>query len=106
MERFQGSGRAQLPPVNASSTCRPVWSHTWQEAESREETLRGFPEVGDRRIENRFTFSSAVLRSGVSQRCERFGFQLGPEARSHAYHLGQEDHVEGTRRDQDEAWTE
>lgn len=106
VERFQGSGGAQPPPVHAGSTCRPVWSHTRQEAESRRETLRGCPEAGDRTIENRFTSSSVALRSGVSQRCERFGFQLGPEAGSHACHLGQEDHAEGPRRDRDEAWTE
>ena len=68
VERFQGSGRAQPPPVHAGSTCRPVWSHTRQEAGSREETLRGCPEVGDGTIENRFTSSSVALRSGVLQR--------------------------------------
>lgn len=106
VERFQGSGKAQPPPVHASSTCRPVRSHTRQEAEGRRETLRGFPDAGDRTIENRFTSPSVALRSGILQRCGRFGFQLGPEARSHACHLGQEDRAEGTRRDQGEAWTE
>ena len=106
VERCQGSGRAQPPPVHASSTCRPVRSHTRQEAESRRETLRGFPEVGDRTIENRFTSSSVALRSGVSQRCERFGLQLGSGAWSHPYHSAREDRAEGTRRDQDEARTE
>ena len=85
---------------------QPIWSHTWQEAESRMETPRGFLEAGERTIENHFTFSNVVLRSGISQRYERFGFQLGLEARSYSYHLMQEDHVEDTRRDQDEAWTE
>ena len=85
---------------------QPIWSHTWQEAESRTETPRGFLDVGDKTIENHFAFSNVVLRSGISQRYERFGFQLGLEARSYAYHLEQEDHVEGTRRDLDEAWTE
>ena len=85
---------------------QPIWSHTWQEAESRTETPRGFLEVGDKTIENHFTFSNVVLRTGVSHRYERFGFQLGLEARSYAYHLEQEDHLEATRRDQDEAWTE
>ncbi len=85
---------------------QPIWSHTWQEADRRMETPRGHLEVGDKTIENHFTFSNVVLRSGVSQRYKRFGFQLGLEARSYAYHLEQDDHVARTSRDQDEAWTE
>lgn len=85
---------------------QPIWSHTWQEADRRMETPRGFLEVGDMTIENHFTFSNVVLRSGIAQRFDRFGFQLGLEARSYAYHLEQDDHVEATSRDQDEAWTE
>ena len=85
---------------------QPIWSHTWQEAERRMETPRGVLEIGDMTIENHFTFSNVVLRSGFAQRYDRFGFQLGLEARSYAYHLEQGDHVEATSRDQDEAWTE
>ncbi len=85
---------------------QPIWSHTWQEAESRMETPGGVLEIGDKTIENHFAFSNVVLRSGMSQQFKRFGLQLGLEARSYAYHLEQDDHVEGTSRDQDEAWTE
>ena len=85
---------------------QPIWSHTWQEADQRLETPGGFLEIGDRTIENHFTFSNVVLRTGVSQQYGNFGFQLGLEARSYAYHLEQDDHVEGTSREQDEAWTE
>ena len=85
---------------------QPIWSHTWQEADRRMETPGGVLEVGDMTIENHFRFSNVVLRSGISQRYDRFGFQLGLEARSYAYHLEQDDHVEATSRDQDEAWTE
>lgn len=85
---------------------QPIWSHTWQEADRRMERPGGFLKIGDMTIENHFTFSNVVLRSGVSQRFDRFGFQLGLEARSYAYHLVQDDHVEATSRDQDEAWTE
>ena len=85
---------------------QPIWSHTWQEADSRMETPGGILEIGDMTIENHFTFSNVVLRSGFAQRYDRFGFQLGLEARSYAYHLEQDDHVEATSRDQDEAWTE
>ncbi len=85
---------------------QPIWTHTWQEADRRMETPRGVLEIGDRTIENRFDFSNVVLRSGVAHRFGMFGLQLGLEARSHAYHLVQDDHVEGTSRDQDEAWTE
>ena len=85
---------------------QPIWSHTWQEAESRMETSHGFLEVGDMTIENHFTFSNVVMRSGIAHQFERFGFQLGLEAHSYAYDLEQDDHVEGTSRDQYEAWTE
>ncbi len=85
---------------------QPIWSHTWQEADRRMETPGGVLEIGDMTIENHFTFANVVLRSGISRRYDRFGFQLGLEARSYAYHLEQDDHVEATSRDQDEAWTE
>ena len=85
---------------------QPIWSHTWQEAESRIETPHGVLEPGDMTIENHFSFSNVVLRSGISRQYKRFGFQLGLEARSYAYDLEQDDHIEGTSRDQYEAWTE
>ena len=87
-------------------TYQPIWSHTWQEADQRVETPSGVLEIGGKTIENHFTFSNVVLRSGISQQYKRFGFQLGLAARSYAYHLEQDDHVEGTSREQDEAWTE
>ena len=102
-----GIGRVrESTTIGIDLAYQPIWSHTWQEAESRMETPSGHLQVGDKTIENHFTFSNVVLRSGISQRYERLGFQLGLEARSYSYHLTQEDHVEDTLRDQDEAWTE
>ena len=85
---------------------QPIWSHTWQEADERLEAPHGVLEVGDMTIENQFVFSNVVLRSGIAHQFRRFGFQLGLEARSYEYQLEQDDHMEGTSRLQDEAWTE
>ena len=85
---------------------QPIWRHTWQEADRRMETPNGVLEVGDMTIENHFVFSNVVLRSGIGHQFKRFGLQLGLEARSYAYQLEQDDHLEETSRRQDEAWTE
>ena len=85
---------------------QPIWSHTWQEADERLEAPHGVLEVGDMTIENQFVFSNVVLRSGIAHQFKKFGFQLGLEARSYEYQLEQDDHMEGTSRLQDEAWTE
>ena len=85
---------------------QPIWSHTWQEADERVESPQRVLEVGDMTIENHFVFSNVVMRSGIAHQFKRFGFQLGLEARSYEYQLEQDDHVEGTSRLQDEAWTE
>ena len=61
---------------------QPIWSHTWQEAESRIETPGGFLEAGERMIENHFAFSNVVLRTGMAQQFRHFGLQIGLEARS------------------------
>ena len=85
---------------------QPICSHTWQEAESRIETPGGFLETDERTIANHFAFSNAVLCSGMTQQLRHFGLQIAIEARSCAQHIEQDDHPEGTSRDQDEAWQE
>jgi hypothetical protein len=90
----------------------PIWSHTWADAASPIETADGqtIP-AGGMTIENHFRFSNAALRIGLDQGLPLSstvdaGLQLGLGVRSFHYWLDQEDHVQDTRRDQEESWAE
>ena len=86
---------------------QPIWSNTWQEADTADVTASGGRlEVGDRSIENDFFFTNVVMRSGLSHRVDRLTFQAGVEVRSYDYQLDQVNRVEQTARDQDESWIE
>jgi hypothetical protein len=86
---------------------QPIWSDTWQEADTATATAAGgtIP-AGDRTIENDFSFQNAILRVGLSHDVARATIQAGLEARSYDYSLDQKDHVTGTFRDQKEHWME
>ena len=43
---------------------------------------------------------------GLAYELERASFQAGVEVRSYAYTLDQRDHIQDTRRDQEESWME
>jgi hypothetical protein len=86
---------------------QPIWSETWQEADTADVTASGGAlQVGDRSIENDFFFTNVMLRSGLSHDAGRATLQAGLEVRSYAYALEQVDHVEQSYREQDEAWME
>jgi hypothetical protein len=86
---------------------QPIWSETWQEADTADVRLSGgVLQVGDRSIENDFFFTNVMLRSGISHRVGQATLQGGVEARSYAYTLDQVNHVEQSNREQDEAWME
>ncbi len=85
----------------------PIWSDTWAEAAA--DTTNVNDEVirkGDRTIENDFFFSNVNLRLGLAYELERVSLQTGVEVRSYAYTLKQRDHIEDTRREQEESWME
>jgi hypothetical protein len=86
---------------------QPIWSETWQEAESdtvaADNTL--IPK-GGRTIENQFFFTNVFLRVGLSHQVGAAGVQGGLEVRSYDYRLEQDNHLTRTSRDQDEAWME
>ena len=85
----------------------PVWSDTWQEADSLIPLPGGGRiEVGERTIENDFFFSNIGLRFGLARETDRWGFQVGVQVRSYDYDLVQFDNVESTRRKQSESWEE
>ncbi|HXF95338.1 MAG TPA: hypothetical protein VNI61_04485 [Gemmatimonadales bacterium] len=91
----------------------PVWSHTWAEAAAPVETSRGdtIP-AGGATIENRFRFSNALVRLGLSRDLELTGLgrvvslQFGLVVRSVRYGLVQRDRVQGFRRTLEESWVE
>ena len=91
----------------------PIWSHTWADAEAPVPTNGGgtIP-AGGKTIENRFRFSNALLRAGVSRELEldmpgtSTRFQAGVQLRSISYHMDQFSHVLGAGREQRESWTE
>jgi hypothetical protein len=86
---------------------QPIWSETWQEADTADVRLSGGAlQVGDRSIENDFVFTNVMLRSGISHQVGQATLQGGVEARSYAYTLDQVNHVEQSNREQDEAWME
>jgi hypothetical protein len=91
----------------------PIWSHTWADAASPVETERGtiIPK-GGMTIENHFRFGNGIARLGLSQdvRIDESdllaGFQLGLAMHRIHYWLDQHDHVRGTDRRHEQAWTE
>ena len=86
---------------------QPIWSETWQEADTSDVRLSGGAlRVGDRSIENDFFFTNLMLRSGISHEVGKATLQGGMEVRSYAYTLDQVNHVEQSNREQDEAWME
>ena len=86
---------------------QPIWSTTWQGADSIDVANSGGRlNIGDRSIENDFLFTNVMLRSGVSHRIDPVEFQLGLDIRSYGYELDQVNWVEATQRKQTESWVE
>jgi hypothetical protein len=91
----------------------PIWSHTWADAAGPVETADGqtIP-AGGKTIENRFRFTNAIARMGLSQELEldrgtkAVGLQLGLSIHTINYSLNQRDHVQATTRRLDEGWVE
>lgn len=85
----------------------PIWSDTWAEAAADTTDVNGgVIRKGDRTIENEFFFTNVQMRLGLGYEIEHASFQAGVEVRSYAYTLDQRDHIQDTRRDQEESWME
>jgi hypothetical protein len=91
----------------------PIWSYTWADAAAPLETSHGTTiPAGGKTIENRFRFSNALLRMGLSQDLDLdqatkgLGFQLGLAVHRIDYSLVQNDNVQATTRRQHEDWVE
>jgi hypothetical protein len=86
---------------------QPIWSDTWQVADTAiVGASGGVIQVGERTIENDFSFQNVLLRLGFDHDLGRGSVQLGLEARSYDYDMDQKNHVSGTFRDQSEHWME
>ncbi len=85
----------------------PIWSDTWAEAAAQDTSVSGrvIP-VGGKTVENDFSFTNALIRTGFGYQHEAFGFQLGLRVRSYDYELEQIDLIEETKRRQNESWIE
>jgi hypothetical protein len=93
--------------VGVDIVVQPIWSETWQEADSADVADSGGTlGLGDRSIENDFFFTNVVLRSGLSHDIGRTTVQAGLEVRSYAYSLEQMNRVLDAYREQDETWME
>lgn len=85
----------------------PAWSHTWAEAEEPTPKAGGGTiGVGEMTVKNRFAFSNALVRMGVSRDIDKVGLALGLQVRAIDYELQQADLVAGTSRRQNESWME
>jgi hypothetical protein len=91
----------------------PIWSHTYATAEVPTQTMSGdtIPS-GDKTIENRFRFSNALFRMGVSRelpfgsRPRTAAWQLGVAVHAIHYWLAQRDYVQDASRAREDWWVE
>ncbi|KPK78511.1 MAG: hypothetical protein AMS25_14910 [Gemmatimonas sp. SM23_52] len=85
----------------------PIWADTWAEAAEPDTSVSGrvIP-VGGKTVENDFSFTNALIRTGVGYRLDIIGLQLGLQVRSIDYELEQIDHIQESKRRQNESWIE
>jgi len=103
-----GAARTQGSTTFAADVhVQPIWSETWQEADTAQVGPAGLTIAkGGRTIENDFRFTNLTLQLGVDQQLGRGEVQFGLEARSIGYTLDQVNRVQATRRRQSESWIE
>jgi hypothetical protein len=85
----------------------PISSNTWAEADSLIQSPLGHQiRRGEKTIENDFSFSNAILRTGLLHETARWGASLGLDVHTYSYDLAQTDNFLRTNRDQHESWME
>jgi hypothetical protein len=97
----------------AEAVFEPIWSYTWADTPEPLETASGATiPAGGKTIENRFRFSNAHLRMGLSQEMpfdqttKAVVLRLGLALHRIDYGLVQKDNVQLTTRRQHEDWVE
>lgn len=85
----------------------PAVSYTWAD-DTRDVTAADGSVIpaGGKTVENWFVFSNASINVGINQDVDNTAIQLGLRVHSVDYRLRQQDHVEMTRRTQNEGWIE
>ncbi len=86
---------------------QPGVSYTWAD-DTRDVTAADGSIIlaGGKTVENWFAFSNASVNVGINQDVDNTAIQLGLRVHSVDYRLRQQDHVEMTRRTQNEDWIE
>lgn len=105
ISKVQGSARFGIDLIY-----EPISSYTWADAGEPTNTVSGDTIApGGKTIENRFRFSNAWFRLGVEESIvprKPAMFQLGLILHPIQYQLAQQDHVEGTIRNNSASWFE
>jgi hypothetical protein len=92
----------------------PMRASTWADA-ARDTTIAGGGVIraGEKTVENDFNFSNAIVRLGIGREAElgegekkTLGVQFGLTMHSIDYRLRQVNHIQRTRRTQNEDWVE
>jgi len=111
-----GIAKASGPTTfGVDAVFEPIKTHTWGEAPSAIVTETGTLPAGGKTTENFFSFSNAILRTGLGRdipidtvhgSLKSIRLELGLAMRSINYTLNQFDHVAASNRQQDESWME
>lgn len=87
----------------------PIHSNTWANAAENQEDANGniLVRKGEKTVDNNFSFFNFAVKTGMNwQISPVVDLNLGGAVRSIDYTLKQKDFVAGTRRKQDESWSE
>ncbi len=85
----------------------PIRTDTWADAAADTTSVNGrILPAGTKTIENEFSFFNAVIRTGAAYDYRKATFSLGLRIRSMDYELDQYDHIQESRRVQEESWME
>jgi len=104
-----------LTTFGVDAVLEPIRTHTWGETPSPIVTDTRTLPAGSKTTENFFSFSNAILRTGLARdipvdtihgALKSIRLELGVALRSINYTLDQFDHVAESRRQQDESWME
>jgi len=86
---------------------QPIRTDSWADAAADTTSVTGKPiPAGKKTVENEFLFTNALVRTGASWKHEIATFRMGLQIRSIDYELDQYDHIQESRRIQEESWME
>jgi hypothetical protein len=103
-----GVAKTQGPARFAADVfLEPIRSDTWADAASDTLDIQGQTiKAGQKTVENEFSFTNALIRTGASWQWRVATFKAGVQIRSIDYDLDQYDRIQRTKRNQSESWME